>query len=113
MAAATYIRAISAALLAMADDFNKGEIPYKSGREFIGVLNVFEDYVIPHLGAEALERLKKLNELARDAQQIDIPLYEGRVPKDQIARWTVEAKRAAGDLSAVVAMLEGKQHRIL
>jgi hypothetical protein len=110
LAASAYIRAVSAALLAMAADFRKGLIPHKSGHEFIGALQVFKEYVYPHLGAEAVSRLAKLEELASEAEKLDSMIYHGMVPSD-LEKWADEAEGVAGDLGAAAVRLEGKPHK--
>lgn len=110
LAASAYIRAVSAALVSMAADFRSGRIPHKSGREFTGSLQVFKEYVHPHLGSEAADRLHKLESLARKAVGYDGLMYQGIVPKPDLEKWADEAEGMAGDLGAAAARLEGKPH---
>jgi hypothetical protein len=109
LAASSYLRAVSTALFAMADDFRNGRIPHRSGHEYIGALKVFEEYVRP-LGDEILGRLSKLGTLADEAVHYDAMMYKGIVPQAELEKWANEAEGVAGDLVAAAIRLEGKPH---
>ncbi len=103
-----YLEAVCVALDGMTSDFREGRIPHRSGRTFIGILDVFKDYTNAHLSSDTEQHIHKLRNLAEEAQDIDDDMYRDRVKQDEIERWIKNADRVIGDLQAEIAKLKGK-----
>jgi hypothetical protein len=107
-AAIAYLESVCLALEGMITDFRTRKIPHDSGRTFIGILDVFRDYMKPHMSGDTEGLIFKLRSLAEKSQSIDFDLYRDYEPQE-IEHWIVSAERAIGDLRAELAKIKGKQ----
>jgi hypothetical protein len=107
--AIAYLEAVCVALNGMILDFIDRRVPHRSGRTFVGILDVFKPYVGKHLTSDTEQHIHQLRNLAEDAKAIDDEFYGGQFPAEEITRWVTSAERVIGDLNAEIAKLKGLQ----
>lgn len=99
--AAAYLVGIAGALSGMTVEFDKGLIPYEQGHLFERLIEDYEPKLHQYLGDKDSTDLRKLQDLARRAEEQDGQIDQGIIddPSKQ-SELLADMRRMAGDLRA-------------
>jgi hypothetical protein len=102
-AAAAYLEAIAAALEGMASSFDSGTIPYVQGHTFQRLVDTYEPVLGPHLGNAVGADLRRLQAIARRAEEQDGFIRAGDTT--DATSLLADMMRIVGDLRATAVTL--------
>jgi hypothetical protein len=106
-AAGAYLEAIAAALLGMASSFSSRTIPYEQGHTFQRLVDDYEPVLRPYMGDAVAVYLRKLQVIARRAEEHDGVIASGSDSGEATAL-LADIARMAGDLQAEAVKLRTK-----
>jgi len=111
---ADYLESIAASLEAMEDDFNKAQVPHRSGAMLNATVELFDEKAEASIGQSQWQQMiKPLKDVAFDAEHKVDPVVDKYFispdGKQQISAWNAKADHVIGILRAHAAAIRAEK----